>query len=210
MFDRPDRVLVMVDGDLPSVVAAAKAKQAAPTVSGSVASGPVLWPAMDPSDADRRAACVRLASALGLGLLERRSRSMGPDQHGWTSPSRLLLDACTDAATAGRSEVIWPVQFPSVEIDAITRAVDRALLVTRLMALDASMHATPFLHVETPFVDLSDAQVADLAADLSAPVACCWWWGGEGNPGVPLAYEARARWHPALRSAGIHPESVVR
>jgi hypothetical protein len=213
MFDRPDRVLVMVDGDLASVVAAANAKEAAlaGVTAGKDTPGPVLWPAHDPGDETRRAACRRLASTLGLTLIERRSRSVGPEEGGWTSPTRILLDACTDAAAAGRSEVIWPVQFPVTaaaarELDAISQAVDRALLVTRLMALDAAEHTTPSLHVEVPMVDLTDAQVADLAVDLAAPAVCCWWWDATTQD----ALAARERWLPVLRSAGLSVESVVR
>jgi hypothetical protein len=207
MFDRPERVLVMMDGDLASIVAAANAKEA--VMSGTTGGpGPALWPAYDPRDESRRSACQRLASSLGLSLLERRSRSVSTEDLAWAGSSRLLLDACTDAAASGRSEVIWPVQFEKVDLDAITRAIDRALLVTRLLALDAELNASPSLHVEAPMVDLTDAQVADLAVDLAAPLSCCWWWGG--GSGSPERTAAAERWLPALRSAGFSIEDVVR
>ncbi len=212
MVDHPSRLLVMVDGDLPSVVAAANAKEASLSAGGAKA-GPLLWPALDGADPARMASCVRLAAVLGLTLIERRSVSVGPRGGEWSSPSRLLMDACTDAATHGRTEVVWPVQFTAaargsgeIDLDLVSRAADRALLVTRLMTLDSGAHGVPSLHVETPFVDLTDRQVADLAVDLAAPVATCWWWGeGAGDE----AASSRARWTAALRAAGFGSESLV-
>lgn len=211
MIDHPSQMVVMVDGDLPSVVAAANAKEAmlsAGIGAGAGKGGPLLWPAVDGSNPARLAACVRLSAVLGLTLIERRSVSVGPQGGEWSSPSRVLIDACTDAATHGRTEVVWPVQFTAggrgtggLDLDLVSRASDRALLVTRLMTLDAGAHGVPALHVETPFVDLTDRQVADLALDLAAPVACCWWW--EGAESGDEAGALRARWTAALRAAGF-------
>lgn len=219
MVDHPSRMLVMVDGDLPSVVAAANAKEASLSAGESKVGGigggggPLLWPAVDDANPKRMAACVRLAGVLGLTLIERRSVSVGPRGGEWSSPSRVLMDACTDAASNGRTEVVWPVQFTAggvgsgtIDLDLVSRAADRALLVTRLMALDAGAHGLPSLHVQTPFVDLTDRQVGDLAVDLAAPVSSCWWWGdGEGDE----AAASRARWTAALRAAGFRAESLI-
>lgn len=217
MFDRPEHVLVMVDGDLPSVVAAANARETA-LRAGAAPRGPALWPALDPAD-PRHDAVRALAHALGLDLLPRRSTSVRMPGVP-ISPSLLLFDACTDAAVDGRSEVLWPAKLPPgaahapdglPDLDLISRAVDRALLVTRLMALDAGLHGQPSLHVEAPFVDLTDRQLADLAVDLAAPVHRCWWWGGGGGGGgTPEALAQRDRWMPALQAAGYQSPAPAR
>ena len=218
MIDRPSQMVVMVDGDLPSVVAAANAKEAMLSAGGGVGAGrvgPLLWPAVDGSNPARMAACVRLAAVLGLTLMERRSVSVGPRGGEWSSPTRVLMDACTDTATQGRTEVVWPVQFTAggrgtggLDLDLVSRASDRALLVTRLMTLDAGSHGVPSLRVETPFVDLTDRQVADLAVDLAVPVSSCWWW--EGAETGDEAGALRARWTAALRAAGFAAGNLVR
>jgi hypothetical protein len=210
MFDRPEHVLVMVDGELPSIVAAANAREATSRAAGKPR-GAVLWPALDPSD-PRQDSVLALSTALGLPLLPRRSVSVGLDPAA-ASPSRTLIDACTDAAADGRSEVIWPVKFPPgahadavPDLGLISRAVDRALLVSRLMALDAGLHGQPSLHVEVPYVDLTDRQVADLAVDLAAPVHRAWWWEGDSVE----ALAARDRWLPTLQAAGYRAPARAR
>lgn len=214
MFDRPECVLVMADGDLPSVLAAATARESMLSRTAS-AGAPALWPAYDPADDRRANAVAKLAAATGLSLMLRRALSVGPSEI-WTSPSRVLMDACTDAAAESRTEILWPAQFaaarrsgphqPPVDLDLVTRAVDRALLVTRLMSLDAGVHGLPALHIETPYVDLTDRQIADLVVDVGAPVPCCWWWDGSDDE----ALAARARWAPHLSEAGYRLENPVR
>ena len=205
------RVLIMVDGDFPSLVAAVNAKEGMVAL-GAKSGEAVLWPAVGAEDASRLEACLRISERVGLGLVERRSWSEGPSHGVWSSPSRLLLDACTDAANLGRSEVVWPAHFVAkggaagaergVNLELATRAADRALLVSRLMALDAGVHGVPSLRVEMPFVDLNDREVADLAVDLGvsrAMVECCWWWSEAGPEGEVL----RERWAAALKAAGF-------
>lgn len=209
MFDRPECVLVIVDGDLPSIVAAASAREAAlgkagGAVGGLVA-GPVLWPGVDSRDQAKLDSIGKLGAILGLRVAHRRSQSAGP---AGVDATRMLIDACTDAAAEGRTEVVWPAQFASkgpdaIDLDLVSRAVDRALLVTRLMAVDAATVGVPSLHVETPYVDLPDRQIADLAMDLSAPISTAWWWNKALDP-------ARTRWMAALAAAGYRTESAVR
>ncbi|HBS29905.1 MAG TPA: hypothetical protein DEB06_10770 [Phycisphaerales bacterium] len=69
-------------------------------------------------------------------------------------------------------------------------------LFTRLAGLSGSDGAT----LKAPLADLTDAQVADLALDLDAPLDTLWWRGGRAESGGE-AGEARLRWEAALAEA---------
>ncbi|MCW5766118.1 MAG: 7-cyano-7-deazaguanine synthase [Phycisphaeraceae bacterium] len=115
-----------------------------------------------------------------------------PETAAGLAESRLLLDACEEAVRQGLTRIIWPVQLgpgrlgQSADPDrvrAIARAADRALLASRLAALDAPASAAG-LRIETPWLDLTDDQIADLAADADAPVSAAWWCVGAGGGGA--------------------------
>ena len=126
--------------------------------------------------------------ALGSGLIQ-------------TPP---LIHSAIGAAVAGFATVVWPVHAgPGAEpdLDRVALAIDRALLVSRLVALDAADHGCPAIRVDTPYADFTDRQLAELALDLDAPVHTCWWWGGQGGS----AAAERQRWTAALQSCGWVP-----
>jgi len=106
--------------------------------------------------------------------------------------------------------VIWPVSA-GVELNLETtgRAIDCALLVSRLVALHTGTEAGPV--IEAPYADLTDAQIADLILDMDLHVWTCWWFGGTS----PEAAVEQARWTAAMRKAGWKgplpgPEVVTR
>jgi hypothetical protein len=125
--------------------------------------------------------------------------------------SQGLLAAAYVAAAHRCDRVVWPVQSPApvsgeddVDLDRIAADVDRALLVSRLVALDADEHGRPGLRIETPYVDLSDRQLAELAFDMDVPVHLCWWWEGESGAAE------RERWLGTLRAVGWRaPETGI-
>ena len=89
----------------------------------------------------------------------------------------------------------------SLDLDRIAQAADRALLAGRLAGLDATLHASPGVQVETPLLDLTDGQLADLAMDMDVPLETCWWWGGDTGHDAQ-AHQARARWRSSLAAVG--------
>lgn len=124
--------------------------------------------------------------------------------------SRMLLAAAEEAVRGGVSRIIWPIHLGGTggagslgDVDQIAAAFDRALLVSRLAGLDAGPEG---LTIETPYLDMSDEQIADLIADCDAPVEAAWWCqAAESNPGrkvcggcVPCR-----RWAAAFRAAGV-------
>ena len=112
-----------------------------------------------------------------------------PSGAGGLELSRTLLDACAVAARESCSRVVWPV-FVACEIDAMALALDRARLVSTLASLDVRPKG---VRLETPVLDLTEAQLADLAADVGVPAQSGWWVGEGAQRWVELVSNADAR-----------------
>ncbi len=120
--------------------------------------------------------------------------------------SPALLAAAHIAATVGRRRLVWGVQYPYLgsepDLDSIATTVDRTLLISRLASLDLwddPEAKVPEVLIETPLVDLSDEQVADLASDMSVPWQTVWWLGAQGEN----ARLARGRWEAVCQHFGL-------
>lgn len=122
--------------------------------------------------------------------------------------SHVLLSAAYLAVGQGRDRVVWPISAgrlghdEEIDLNRASLAADRALLVSRLVALDSDEHGRPAILIEVPYVDLSDRQVAELAVDMDLPVHSCWWWG------EPASAEAK-RWLRVLRGVGWAGEGAA-
>lgn len=116
--------------------------------------------------------------------------------------TRLLTDAAYFAMQLGFRRLVWPIRIPEDHpdrISAIGTAIDRAMLVSRLVSLDATTETAPGIQIETPFVDLSDAQMLDLVADLALPLETCWWANART---LPYAQQRAQSWNqPDTRNA---------
>lgn len=127
--------------------------------------------------------------------------------------SELLMAACIEALRHNIHRVIWPIQLggPNIptdqinldELDLVADAFDRALLCARLLAIDAGPRG---LLIETPYIDFTDAQLMDLAADMDAPVNLAWWCRvGQTTESVACGSCPEClRWSQALLEAGLH------
>ena len=82
-------------------------------------------------------------------------------------------------------------------LDDVARACDRALLLSRLLSLDAETD----VRIEAAYADFSDVQLVELAADLDAPIESCWW--AVEPKASPSATTARQRWARAMDAAGL-------
>ena len=194
--------LVISNGDLPGLVAAMIASEDTVRRDTVHAGHPVVWA----GTAQGAKAAERQASSLGLRTIRRKpgvsAPSGSPDESLRTGEgaNRLLMDAATAALSLRCPLVVWPVlpagpaSAEPALVELIAAAVSRATLVSRLVSLDAPMVGLPEIRIETPFVDLTDQQLADLACDLGVRFEECWWWSIDSS----AASEERARWGPLL------------
>jgi hypothetical protein len=194
-----DRVLILSDGGLPSLVATAAAASA-----GTAVVCPLLWERAE-SPTSRFAAVMRQAELAGLKALPPLHAEPWAGASGaGVNETLALIHAAYIGAGTGNASVLWPMHAgPGKEpdLDRVALTIDRALLVTRLAAMDAPEHGCPSIRVETPYADFTDGQLAELALDLDAPVHACWWWGGQGGS----AASERQRWMAALEACGWVP-----
>lgn len=111
------------------------------------------------------------------------------------------------------ARLVWPVQLgggggggigekldpqrAELVIQGLSDAADRALLLSRLLAMDSEsafngrLGAGRFI-IQTPYLELSDEQMVELALDMDVPL-------GEIVPGPG---EAEDRWLKVIRAAG--------
>jgi hypothetical protein len=117
-----------------------------------------------------------------------------------------LVHACYVAVRHGCERVVWPAhggQGDALDLDRVAAIADRGVLAGRLVGLDALSHRVPSIRVETPYADLTDAQVADLFLDAELSPEGCWWWGGaEAGADGAAAERARRRWLGTLEALG--------
>lgn len=216
-----DRCVILTDSGEESLLACAMAseqQQLAATESSVLL--PALWESCEEVDlmiSEIDQAAVRQAGIYGLSIFPNQSVYPPEDQPALEKSSmgaiqsQMLLQAAHIAIQSGIRRVVWPVrvQRPSNElsktrsadssvesqIDEIARTIDRALLVSRLASLDASSTSAIDVVIETPFVDLSNAQMIDLVTDMAVPVQSCWWYHGRT---LPAAQERFAFWATKL------------
>lgn len=202
------RILVISDGDLPALVATAIAtEETVRREHSNRPPAPLVWAAWtDDAPAELRLAAVRRhAEALGATLLAAPCPARAPGESPGSWQSAVLLRAGSLALEHACRRVVWAVQFEGpapdepAPVGLIAEAASRAVLVSRLVSLESERAGLPEVVIETPFVDLSDDQLADLACDLGLSPEDCWWWT---DSVTPSAGRARRRWGRVL--AGVH------
>jgi len=194
----PDRLLVIADGGLPAlVVCMLWPEPEAVSVWVPPAGTPSVECPLTLISARHIAAAEAQADILGLGGVVAGAES--PGLSGPSALSRTLLLACERAGEVGAATVVWPVVCGD-DLEHLAAAADRARLLSRLWTLDNQAGETH--GVRTPLADLNDAEVAELALDLDAPLETLW-WRRQPDSTAQIAAEAdtRARWEGALREA---------
>lgn len=169
------RALVINDGSLAAAAASLMELERRPVVAW-IPPCPSPLSTDDPAVPTAGALVEKQADLFGYEEVLRGASptSAGPERRAVHSTalgleaSILLLEAVVDAAEAGAGRVVWPI-VAGADLDAMHLASERAQLVSRLAWLDERRLAGLAVAVETPLVDLTAEQVADLARDLDVP-----------------------------------------
>lgn len=208
------RTLVLSDGGLASLVACVASREAAfaavPSVTGTEQPPrPLVVPASLPigSARARLQAIARQCETLDLEFLDSPSTPIAADD---LSSERHTGDLVRAGYAAVRREcpnITWPVHFEhgeEIDLEAVSDAVDRALLMGRILTIDSPGFP---VRIDVPYADLTDRQVADLVLDMDVPAQLCWWWHAQlADPSIPdsraeFNHEHR-RWTAALAAVG--------
>jgi hypothetical protein len=192
---------ILADGSLASLVACALLKEALTSSQVPSDARGLVIPFFPKGATNAQVEAARVqAASYDLPVAEAHAKPEGEGSQG-EGESRALLSAGHIAARAGLGSVLWPVQAAvgeGLDLDRISACADRALLVGRLVAIDAVEHGVRGLTISIPFIDLTDRQIAELAMDMGVPLQACWW----NRFSDRAAGEERARWMAALRSVG--------
>lgn len=224
-----ERCLILSDGGLESaVVAAIAAEQTTRADTEPPLVIPAWWGA--PADLDLLLpsidrAVARQAELFGLALLTDQTAyppELSEEQavNQASMQSQMLLQSSAYASELGIRRLIWPARIgnasidfdPARDLDRLASTIDRSVLIGRLATLDAPNAGDEAelreVVIETPVVDFSNAQLADLAGDLSVPLDSCWWF--HDRQVLPTAQSEYAFWSalPVLgsRSSGSSVE----
>ncbi len=213
-----ERCLILSDADIESMLAIAMASEQQSLSSTEPSIVVPAWWGRERKDLDLIISAIEPAShkhTQRFGLMLDQSMVLYPPE---TSPestveysahqSRMLTDAAYAAMDAGIKRVIWPIRIAENHphrIKAIGDVLDRALLISRLVTLDAEKSGAPEVIIETPFVDLSDRHIGELALDMTLPISSAWWWGIDT---LELARDRHQEWQQcdARQSALLEPK----
>lgn len=194
--------MVLCDADIPGIVAAAATREGEHSAPDTPWPLLMPFPMSDPLAPAREPASLRIAELLSFRITPPpapiAARTVGE------SECHDLMAAAFIAAALGCDSLVWPAHAgkgDAVDIDRLAQIQDRAALIARVVSLESrGISGTP-LTILTPVADLTDPQLAELAADLAAPVEAAWWADRAGAP--PRAAAALARWEPLLTDAGL-------
>lgn len=199
--------LVIADGGLPFMVACLLERRPGPlvlwvppfgsrTIDGS---GAAIGP-------EHHAAVEAMASFVDGGRVVQASAGQWGG-NGWAAPTslwddaRLLIEACREAEALGCGEVIWPAVLGD-DADALVAGDELCRCINRLASWACTDGSAEREALRAPLIDLTRAQVADLALDLDAPIDLCWWHADQRHAEASgQAWNAEALWMPIIAAA---------
>lgn len=208
-----DPCLIITDAGLPALILASMLSEQQPSKNQPRST---LYPAWWNSQTDMDILIPAIDKAVDmqadlLSLTVVRDHAGYPEESTEESSTtlgihqtRMLLDAATLAIKLGFKRVLWPIQIPestdaSQRLDEISTAIDRAILTARLATLDAQSQGGVEVTIETPLIDLTDPQLAEIAADLNVPISSCWW----ADHSLPDAQPEKSRWTTESQTASM-------
>jgi hypothetical protein len=189
--------LLIDRGDLPSLVAVAL--EAKPERL-------VLYHAQEPEPAGRKRRAAAEEHGAMYGVRRVVVEPIPPLGTGAGAPdglaqAGLLLGAVAAARRLACSGVIWP-HGVGPDPEAVGLAVERASLVSALFEVSGDHRAAGEMTIDLPLVDLTAAQLADLAEDTGAPLHAFWPCEGAGSVPCDTCGSCR-KWRSAFAEAGV-------
>lgn len=215
-MDASGKTLILSDGGLASLIACGSAKESAAIDGRTHAGAGVMFWSLASNSGERalREKAVRTqAEVFGFELWEPLPIGGGDLPSTLDIREQETLGVIAAAQLAVRKQcdaVVWPVQCvggaserdeDGLDLDWIARCADKAVLASRLVAVDADAHGKPGIRIDTPYLDVTDHQLADLAAEMELPMRACWWWAVSRRDGEAAVAE-RERWLRALQFVG--------
>lgn len=191
-------VLLIDDGDLPSLVATALRPDR----------GRVILLHMGDGDAGakRRAAAVRdHGAAFGVRrVVMEQPCTLGPTKSpppAGVHQAHVLLHAAAVAGRVDCSRIVWAHQI-GPDASLVGETVQRANMVAELAQLGADSPWPAGLVIDLPVIDLTDTQMVDLAEDTGAPISCFWPCRGDGERPCGSCPGCQ-RWQRAFDDSGV-------
>lgn len=196
--------LIIADGSIATLVAVWREAVCRPA-GGPEIGKPLLWA---PAGLPTIAQCANARFAQLAGPMETAAGPLPAAVTGLAA-SLMLMAAGDEAARRGIGRVVWPVQFGTSDdthrLAQVGGVFDRSLLAARLLSVDSRQANGTCVLIHTPFAELADNQLLDLAADMDAPVGTAWWCENQTDPQQPPCGKCAAclRWLSAMKHAGI-------
>jgi len=110
---------------------------------------------------------------------------------------QMMLVALAQAIEVGAGRLIWPVQVHG-DYDTIARLTEQLVLLQHLAQLECPNLPT----IETPLLELTDAQMIELGAQLDAPWQLAWTCMLRNDQPCRICEPCRRR-HAAFEAAGM-------
>lgn len=155
-------------------------------------------PALTEGEALRRAMAENdMLLAAGSAGLRLGLPQVGEADGGWGAVSRLVWAVQLGGSGVEAERKLGDPLHVERVLRGISDAADRALLLSRLLAMDSESvfngrYGAGRFVIQTPYVELTDEQMVELALDMDVPL-------GEIVPGPG---EAADRWLKVIRAAG--------
>jgi 7-cyano-7-deazaguanine synthase in queuosine biosynthesis len=124
------------------------------------------------------------------------SSTSGPPAKAPLFQARTLLSSLAQAAAIGATHVVWPGQFKG-DFDRVSRAAEMIVLAQHLAQLE--LPSVP--QIETPLLELDDAEVIELGQQLQVPWTLAWSCDHGGDQPCGACHGCRSR-KSAFESAG--------
>jgi hypothetical protein len=196
--------LILSDGGVIGLLAVVAAADRRGGLLGTPRQGAWIWvPPVDPAThAARLAAAKTQAEIYGFQVVSDGSPTGLGGGAGAESETATLVQACRLARGMGAATIVWPASAgmgdpAGAGLDRAAAILDRALLVSRLAAIDGGP-----IEILTPFADLGDRELADVILDMDLPIWTCWWAAELTGEAHRAGLAERAHWMGLLGAAG--------